>query len=585
MTTKGTFLLFVMFLLIFYSCDSSSDETEPLIGTWVGPILRKQNRLRSVVLSSASEPYYVVLNYVNSSDTIPLSISNSYIGFHDDNYRFVGVLNGIHDKPSGIITDGLWSKRLHFENIDNEWLSSITSNEMVDFKNQLILEVFRTSKGNIDVKYGSDNNIKNNINSSIDGVIINRGQIDFNIAEDKFKLRSIYNDRNGYMQLSYSDSSVFDSALLVKSKITSKNDGNDTLITFLTIFGAAILGSIGILKESRSNKGITSFGVLTVTCTIVLGFVGACTQIQKDRQTKSDYSRQVDLALSGIDKITDVFGNTEELRTQISSQEDSINRLQTRLLNSDEKLLLANTKIIETQENIIDYSENTINTLTGGNSFCYFDPFIIPQYDYTVNPRKLKYYNVQFRLKIEGEFDIQNISYTLCDAFKNILKQDSNVDCIHGRVGYVAGSKLKPNWQPIKTVEFIVDADEVDLIYDVELNIGPKIYSQSIRLVRSEELGFYGNFRWHTAYTVSKKQYHKEGNRIETSYKTIKEEASTEFPRFTSSGKINLGGDTLMSFQSYYQRQQNILDRINLGKDTSMLKEYYRQHPLPPLKD
>ena len=585
MTTKVLFPFFMMFLLMFYTCDSRSNETEPLVGTWAGPILRKQNRLKSVVLSSLSQPYYVVLNYMNSSDTIPLLVSNSYIEFHDDNYRFVGVLKGIDDRLNGVITDCLWSRRLHFENINNEWVSSLSNNEIVDFRNQVILEVFRTSEGNIDVKYGSDNNMKNNINSSINGVTIFRDKIDFDIAEDKFKLRAIYNDRSEYMQLSYSDSLVFDSAILIKSKITSNNDGNDSLVTFLTIFGAALLGSIGILTESRNNKGITSFGIFTVIGTIVLGFVGACTQIQKDRQTKSEYSRQIDLALSGIDKITDVFGNTEELRTQISSQEDSIKRLQTRLLKSDEELLLANTKIIETQENIIEYSENTINTLTGGNSFCYFDPSIIPEYDYTVNPRKLKYYDVQFRLKIEGEFDVRNISYTLCDEFDNIVKQDSNDNCNHGRVSYVAGSKLRPNWLPIETVRIIVDADEVDLVYSVDINIGPQIYRQNIRLVRSEALGFYGNFQWHTAYTVSKKQYYKEGNKTETSYKTIKEEASNEFPRFTSSGKINLGGDTLMSFQSYHQRQQNILDMIESGKDTSMLMEFYRQNPLPPLKE
>lgn len=236
--------------------------------------------------------------------------------------------------------------------------------------------------------------------------------------------------------------------------------------------------------------------------------------------------------------VKDNIDTANVILTKLNAASETINLGLSKTLEANTKLEQNKDKIIETLEKTIENKEATlkaqeeiIGNLTGGNSFCYFNPSVFPANSHEQNA----HHKVTLGLILEGNYPIRNIDYNICKLRKYSDEGTEKKYLKKGFVPIIMNNENRPdNVRIAYSGEVInIPANIKDVSYEISINAGGKIIKQLIWIK------YAGKMRWIYAIRVTTiEETLNEDGSYHSKEKVLKEEADSGFP-LTTNGEID----------------------------------------------
>ena len=280
---------------------------------------------------------------------------------------------------------------------------------------------------------------------------------------------------------------------------------NYLILTILATFGTVAIGIFGqIYRLKNKNNDLTVSGRLFIGGVLFFGVLTTILQVTSRQKDNEEFEKNYKLSINTLDTVQknfwvalDILQDTDTLKKTIKKQKNIIDSLESKLIENQNELKIKSNEIIALQDKLLNNSTETINQITGGNSFCYFYAYPYPSIEKEISSE----WEIHFFLKVKGDYSVRNIKFVICDAIEEIVDKSGN-HCFEGEKDFIAGNKdRKPNINAPTWIEPI-DVTKKDLIYRVNIEANGKLFFQEIRIVWDDLVG------WKEAYVVKGEYNH-----------------------------------------------------------------------------
>ncbi len=191
--------------LVIFSCtekDESFNKDE-LIGVWSGLLFQTESKYDSIVVFPADQPTEAILFYDGEKEIFPLVQDARKFEFKGSSgLRFDAILSENPQTLKGILTNDLWAQSLSFEEIEDKWVSKIYKPEIIDTDYMVYLEFYKDSLEIVQANIQS-NKENRRLHFTIEEVLIDGTDIDFEITNNRFGLAASYETENKSISLEY----------------------------------------------------------------------------------------------------------------------------------------------------------------------------------------------------------------------------------------------------------------------------------------------------------------------------------------------------------------------------------------------
>lgn len=190
--------------MLCFSCSEKnrSIQTNELIGVWSGLLFQTESKYDSIVVAPANNPTEATLYKNGKKTSYPIILNQGALSFKGaSGLRFDGTI--VNDQAlAGILTNDLWAKSLPFEKVQNQWIAKIQKAEIIDTDYIVYLEFYQDAEGSIQANIQS-NKENRKLHFTIEKVLIDGYDIDFNTTNDRFGISAKYNGTEKNITLNY----------------------------------------------------------------------------------------------------------------------------------------------------------------------------------------------------------------------------------------------------------------------------------------------------------------------------------------------------------------------------------------------